>query len=328
MIKNLDKPLAAWKSKEHHTGEILDCLTIIFRTRGCRHNRCRMCGYRFERYAAGMRRVELAALLRQQLASVLQQYPREDYAMVKIFTSGSFLDDDEVPPEARDAIAEAFRGKVVIAETRPEYVTADRAADLISLVDDGTHAMPLYVAIGLETTNDFIREKCIDKGFSYRDFLQATGEAHAAGAGVKTYLLMKPPFLTEGEAVEDMNRSIREAARHSEILSLNLCTVQSRTEVEYYWKRGAYRPPYLWSVLSVLLSADMHLLCDPLGGGQQRGPHNCGVCDREIVAGIRDYSLNGDRSLLAQLNAMDCGCKREWEFVLAEERPYAMPLTR
>ncbi len=118
MIKNFDKPLAAWKSKERHNGEILDCLTIIFRTGGCRHNRCRMCGYRFERYAAGMGRGELAALLRRQLASVLQQFPPEGYSMVKIFTSGSFLDGDEVPREARDAIAEAFRRIARLQATR------------------------------------------------------------------------------------------------------------------------------------------------------------------------------------------------------------------
>ncbi|HZD42740.1 MAG TPA: TIGR01210 family radical SAM protein, partial [Methanomicrobiales archaeon] len=186
MIKNFDKPLAAWRGKERHNGEIIDALTIIFKTRGCRHNRCRMCGYRFERYTQGASESELTGRLLQQLSSVLQDHPPEGYQMVKIFTSGSFLDPEEVPPAARDAILEVFRGKVIIAETRPEFVLRDVTGDLLSLIDDGMHEMPFYVAIGLETTSDFIREKCIDKGFTFEDFLRAAGEAHASGVGVKS----------------------------------------------------------------------------------------------------------------------------------------------
>ncbi len=182
--------------------------------------------------------------------------------------------------------------------------------------------------MGLETTNDAIREKSIDKGFTYADFLQAASTAHRAGAGVKAYLMMKPPFLTEAEARDDMLRSIEEVSSVADMISMNLCTVQSRTDVERLWKQNAYRPPYLWSVLDVLIRSPVHVLCDPVGGGQMRGPHNCGACDRPIVKGIGEYSLTGDKELLRVLAEEDCSCKQEWEFVLREERPYCMPLTR
>jgi radical SAM enzyme (TIGR01210 family) len=248
--------------------------------------------------------------------------------MVKIFTSGSFFDEAEVPPEARAVVAEAFRGNLVIAETRSEYVDAGILEDFAARIDTGRWSRPLYVAMGLETTDDFIREKCIDKGFTLADYREAVAVARSAGAGIKTYLMMKPPFLTEREALEDMHRSIAEAAPFSDIISMNLCTVQNRTEVEYYWKRGAFRPPYLWSALEVLEAAPCHVQCDPVGGGHGRGPHNCGSCDPDIVKGIREYSLNGDRSLLRALKEKECGCKAEWEFVLENERPYCMPLTK
>ncbi len=44
----------------------------------------------------------------------------------------------------------------------------------------------------------------------FQDFRRASAAAHTAGAGVKAYLLLKPLFLTEGEAVADMKRSIRD----------------------------------------------------------------------------------------------------------------------
>jgi radical SAM enzyme (TIGR01210 family) len=145
---------------------------------------------------------------------------------------------------------------------------------------------------------------------------------------VKAYLLQKPPYLTETEAVEDVVRSVREVRPHADAISLNPCTVQKGTEVEHLWRLGAYRPPYLWSVLLALSRAGVEITCDPVGGGTPRGPHNCPSCDGELVRGIRDYSLSGDRSLLDALLAIDCTCKKEWEFVLGAERPWAMPLTR
>ncbi len=125
-----------------------------------------------------------------------------------------------------------------------------------------------------------------------------------------------------------MKQSIRDASLHAEMISMNPCTVQRKTELEFYWKRGAYRPPYLWSVLSLLKDAPVHMTCDPLGGGQKRGPHNCGKCDYDIVKGIRDYSLNADRELINALLETSCECRNEWNYVLENEAPYCMPLTR
>jgi radical SAM enzyme (TIGR01210 family) len=248
--------------------------------------------------------------------------------MIKIFTSGSFFDPAEVPISFQKETAQAFRGKIVIVESRPEYITPDIIGDFLADLDDDTYTTPLYCAIGLETTSDMIREKCINKGFTYADFKQAATVAHKAGAGVKAYLLFKPLFLTESEAVTDMKSSLADIAGSVEMVSMNPCTVQKRTELEVYWKQGAYRPPYLWSVLTLLNDAPMHVTCDPLGGGQKRGPHNCGTCDYEITKGIRDYSLSADRDLIRALLEMNCSCKSEWEYVLAHEQPYCMPLTQ
>ena len=321
------KPLACWRGEERFNKETVSCLTIIFESGGCSWARCRMCSYRFEKYR-DQSCEGLADHLRAQLSWVRSQFPLDEFAMIKIFTSGSFFDPAEVPPSFLAEAAAAFRGKIVIAETRPEYVRDETIGRFVEGMDDGTHATPLYCAIGLETTSDAIREKCINKGFSLADFIAAAHTAHAAGAGVKAYLLFKPLFLTEAEAIADMRSSFADLAGTVEMVSMNPCTVQKRTELEVYWRQGAYRPPYLWSVLSLLKDAPMEVTCDPLGGGQKRGPHNCGTCDYEIVRGIRDYSLTGDRDLIGALLDTECACKAEWEVVLSREQPYCMPLTR
>lgn len=322
-----EKPLASWRGKERYGNELLECLTVIFRSGGCTWSGCRMCSYRHERYAAESCDA-LYDHLCAQLAWVMKEYDPEDYRMVKIFTSGSFFDPQEVPPAFLSDAASAFRGKLVIAETRPEFIRPETLEPFVGGLDDGSWARPLYCAMGLETSSDAIREKCINKGFTFHDFRDAAGRARSAGAGVKAYLLFKPLFLSEREAVEDMKTSFAHTIPLADMISMNPCTVQKNTELEYYWKRGAYRPPYLWSVLTLLAAAPVHVTCDPLGGGQKRGPHNCGTCDEEIVKGIREYSLNADRDLLYALLEIDCGCREEWEFVLEEEKSYCMPLTR
>jgi hypothetical protein len=65
-----------------------------------------------------------------------------------------------------------------------------------------------------------------------------------------------------------------------------------------------------------------------VGGGFKRGPHNCGACDKEIVAAINEYSVSADKSVLDDAWATPCACKKEWEFVLENERSWNMPLTK
>ncbi|MCP1715079.1 radical SAM enzyme (TIGR01210 family) [Methanocalculus alkaliphilus] len=322
-----EKPLASWMGEDLIGGGIRKTLTIILRSGGCRFNRCRMCGYRFERYPA-MTEDELASRMLAQIQWIEENYPSDSYDLVKIFTSGSFFDPVEVPAEVRDRLGILIRGKIAIAETRPEYVTPEVLRSFLDRIDDGSHEVPLYVAIGLETTNDSIREKSIDKGFTFADFIHASSIARDAGVGVKAYLMLKPLFLTESEAVADMKTSIAEVAPYADLISMNLCTVQRRTELEYLWKKGAYRPPYLWSGLEILLSTNEAVSCDPVGGGYIRGPHNCGDCDRDIKKAIDEYSLTFNRDLIRGAFEKECGCREEWQYIREHEMPWCMPLTR
>jgi radical SAM enzyme (TIGR01210 family) len=326
VFEEYEKPAACWTGIETLNGREHKTLTIILRSGGCSWGSCLMCGYPHVRYR-DRDPAFLDRKIRGQIAWVQRSYPLADYTLVKIFTSGSFLDPLEVPRETQAEVVKVFSGKVVILETRPEHIDEQWVGLLRETVRGGGEEIPLYLAMGLETTNDFIREKCIRKGLTCEDFVRGAGKAHRAGAGVKTYLLMKPPFLTEQEAIVDMITSVNEAWRWSDLISMNLCTVQSATPVEWFWRNGAYRPPYLWSVLTVLAALDRPIACDPVGGGTRRGPHNCGSCDSVLVEGIRSYSLTGDRNLVDALLRVECGCREEWRYVLENEMPFCLPLT-
>jgi len=249
----------------------------------------------------------------------------EKAGLIKIYTSGSFLDEREVPAQTRRAIADTFadRDRIVV-ESLPDFVEDDRVADF---VDAG---LETDVAVGLETATDRVRHDCVNKYFDFADFEAACEAAREAGAGIKAYLLMKPPFLTESEAVEDMKSSVRRCAAVDgcHTVSMNPCNVQRYTMVEELYHDGGYRPPWLWSVAAVLedtADEDVIVVSDPVGHGSDRGPHNCGECDDRVQRAIKDFDLRQDPSVFEQVS---CECEATYEAVLAREHSYSLPLAR
>ena len=184
------------------------------------------------------------------------------------------------------------------------------------------------IAIGLETATDRVRHDCVNKYFDLADFVDASDVAENVGAGIKAYLLLKPAFLTEREAITDMKSSIRRCAEYAHTVSMNPCNVQRHTMVEELYFDDGYRPPWLWSVCRVLretTETDAIVVSDPVGHGSDRGPHNCGDCDDRVQTAIKDFDLRQNPSVF---EAVDCACERTWTVVLDRERSYGMPLTR
>ena len=310
---DLTSPVAIWRSQDLLGGEPVASLTMILRTVGCRWNRCTMCGY------ASVGAPATAMDLIAQFERAMQRSSPE-VQEVKIYTSGSFLDPQELPVSARDAILcrlEEMGIKRLVIESRPEYITPENVGVCLSHLET-------EFAIGLETSNDLVRDNLIHKGFSFQDFVTASQIVHERGGRVKAYLLLKPPQLSEGEALRGAIASARAARSHADILSLNLCNIQRNTYVERLWERGEYRPPWLWSALEVLKSVEGPIVCDPVGAGTRRGPHNCGECDAAVAEAIRAHALTQDKSALDRL---DCRCKETWrELNDLEEQSFGTPL--
>ncbi len=322
------EPTRVWIDEDNTPDGVYQSLTIILNTGGCRWARaggCTMCGYVAESVEGGT--VEHEALM-DQIQVCLDHEAREadePGGLIKIYTSGSFLDEREVPAETRKAIAETFgdRDRIVL-ESLPDFVDHEKLTDFTE------QGLAVDVAVGLETATDRVRHDCVNKYFDFSDFEAACAVAKDAGAGVKAYLLMKPPFLSEREARDDMIESVRRCAtvEGCHTVSMNPCNVQRYTMVNELFREGGYRPPWLWSVADVLeqtADVDAIVISDPVGHGSDRGAHNCGECDDRVQKAIKDFDLRQDPSVFEQV---DCECKRTWELVLEEETSYAMPLAR
>ena len=314
--------ISTWTEKDLLRGKVADAWVIIFRTRGCywaRASGCSMCGY-----VNDVAQEVSAADLMHQLDSVLARHAGQP--LVKVYTSGNFFDDHEVPPDVRARILRELgdRCDKVIVETLSHMLRRDQLENAMSFVD------ALEVAFGLESTNERVLRHSVNKVWGLAEHARAAALCRELGATVKTYLLVKPAFLTEREAIEDAVLSGHAADPHSDTISFNPVNVQGRTLVDRLFRRGEYRPPWLWSVVEVLertrdLSAQVK--SHPTGGGKARGAHNCGSCDRRTIDAIEEFSLG----LRRDFGDLDCECRDVWrayadvqEFMLTSADPLAL----
>lgn len=308
-----------WTEEDLLQSERIKALTMVLQTRGCSwardHGGCLMCGYSKDSASIP----PPPQFLLDQFFFALQQAKKTPISVVKIFTSGSFFDENEIPLNTRTQMLEHLSSlpnlRKVILETRPEYVKAE----VIKGAKQNLGEKSLEVAIGLETSNDHIRETCMHKGFQYQDYLQAATAIRAHGCTLRVYLLLKPLFLTEKEAIADTISSALAAVRDgATTVSINPVVVHKGTLLEILWRQKNYRPPWLWSVVETLikireqLPAQNHVICHPVAGGKSRGPHNCGRCDKRVLHAIRTFSLTQNQQSFLDLN---CACKPLWEAI-------------
>ena len=295
-------PEALWKEEDLLDNERVRAMVLILRTSGCwwsKKKGCLMCGYN----SASDSSIDLSDIL-AQLKVAIERY--DDERFVKIYTSGSFLDRNEIPLEARKAIMEAFpSAQRILFESRPEFVTAE---ELSTLPKDR-----VQVALGLESANNEILRKCIQKGFLVEDYVKAASLLGENGIPVRTYLLLKPPFLTERQAMQDTIRSIEFAAPYSESISVNPLNVQKDTMVERLWRRGDYRPPWLFTLVEVLKAGkaltEKRVFSSPSGAGSLRGVHNCEKCDAQFIEAVKRHSFSQD---VKEFDGLECECRSRW----------------
>jgi len=308
-IHDSKKPVRCWSEKDVLDNKVVDAFVIIFRTKGCSwalKSGCTMCGY----FNDSMWKNVSGRDLLKQFDTAMQSYNGERF--VKIFTSGSFLDDNEVQPQVRMEILQRLAGHAdkISVESRPEYITDEKLKN----TNDVIKSKIFEISMGLETANDFVREHVINKGFTFKDYQKAADSVKKNKCELKTYVLVKPPFLTEKESIGDSIDTVDKIKTITDTVSFNPTNVQRNTLVEYLWKRKQYRPAWLWSVVEILktskkIAGNVRIKCDIAGGGSIRGTHNCKECDHEILNAIAMFSLSQDIHVFDEL---DCRCREKW----------------
>lgn len=308
----LDRPVAVYTKPDRlRHGPGIE-FNVILRSPGCVWARsdtggCTMCGYINDKAPETITSDQLW----MQFSSALNQQKQllEDSSqqiVFKIFTSGSFLDPNEIPPKIQYRILSALQPyesiKEIVVESRPQFITNERLKEYQQII------LKKYfeIGVGLETADDFIRMNLINKGFSWKDFIQARDTLHEHNFGIKAYLLFKAPFLTEYASLIDLIHSIQRCISAGiDTISINPTNIQLHTLCEELYKVHAFRPPWFYSLLYAIKYAvrpqdlqKTRIISDPSALGLERGIHNCfdKTCNMKYAEILRDFVINQDLS--------------------------------
>lgn len=121
---------------------------------------------------------------------------------LKLYNSGSFFDPAAIPMEDYPAIASLSSGfDRVLVESHTSFI-GENCLEFSNLLKGR-----LEVAIGLETVNPEVLP-LLNKGMSLEDFKKSVDFLQSKGISTRAFILLRPPFLNEAEAVDWACRSI------------------------------------------------------------------------------------------------------------------------
>ena len=245
--------------------------------------------------------------------------------MIKVYTSGTFFEDRENPPEWQEAVLkETFEmGLHLVVEAQAQMCTPEKIEWVAARHPGCT------VAIGLEAYDDSVLRFHVNKGFTTKQWHKAVEMLRDNDLRVKTYLLFKPPFMSEGDALTHTTSWLIDVAPYSDEVSVNPMNIQKKTIVDRLFRNKEYRTPWLWSLVEMIKraheeldDANCRIIVHPTAGGKIRGAHNCGSCDSEVVAAIERYSVSGDT---VEFDHLGCSCEAHWKAEL--DNDLSLPVT-
>jgi len=325
--EQLNRPISFWIKKDRLVNEVGKEFTIILRTRGCswalsENGGCSMCGYYLDANNEGVKDSNIISQFDYALNNKINEIKQDsNNFVIKLFNSGSFLDDNEISKEVRNYVYEKIskveKFKEIIIESRVEYITSEKLEEIKGFFGK-KHC---EIGIGLETVNNYIRNNYINKGISFKSFKDALKRCKDHDVGVKVYLLFKPLFLNEQAAIDDCSNSIDVLnGLGVNSISINPMNIQKGTLAEYLWFQNRYRPPWFYSLFKCIKKSvnkgdlnNTRILCDPSGAGTKRGIHNClrRKCEYSAKKILTNFVLT-QNIIELEKQEYECDCKKKY----------------
>ncbi len=221
------------------SGQIVPVATVLLSNRECPW-RCLMC----DLWKNTLDETAPVGAIPAQIDFALGQLPRS--RQIKLYNSGSFFDAAAIPPADYPAIAErAVAFDNVIVESHPALISG-RVLSFRDRVQG-----KLEVAVGLETANPIVLD-LLNKRITLESFKRAADFLRHHQISLRVFVLLKPPFLAEDQAVEWARRSIDFAFDCGATVVSVIPTRFGNGALEALAGPGDFSPPKLRSVEAVL----------------------------------------------------------------------------
>ena len=288
---------------------------IVLLTPMCSAATCLMCPLPNEALDSKRRPItpeEISA----QFDSVMEDGQDADFELLTLYTNGNFFADAEVPPVSRKHMYKLFKeskAEFLLVESLPQFLSKEKMEEAKNIIGD----KKLIVAIGLQSASDLTRAISVNTTTTRESFERAYALLKEFDFMIQAFLMIKPPFLTDDEAIEDTVKSIQ-YLHELGIQNPILCAtrVAPNTVLELLSKEGKFRTPWLWTVIEILKrsaqvspNAFPRVVISELrkeGNADSEVPKNCDVCSTETVDAIEKY--NEDRNI-GNLSKLTHDCK-------------------
>lgn len=196
---SIDRPYEFLVEPERSAdGLVEDVATIFLTNRECPF-RCLMCDLWKN---TTVESVPVGAIP-QQIDYAMERLPNAQH--VKLYNSGNFFDHKAIPKADWPVIVDRVRSfKSVIVENHPK-LCGDGCFEFRDML--AAHEVELEIALGLETAHPEVLPR-LNKQMTIEDFSQAATRLRGEEIRLRTFILLRPPFLTEAEGIEWAMRSI------------------------------------------------------------------------------------------------------------------------
>ena len=338
---------------------------VVLKAPGCNTRRsfaekggCANCGFCTfsEHYSTGGAPVSPEQYERQ-INYALDRPEVQETEILELFNAGSFFNDNEISPEAREKIlksiaAKTTEGKILTVEAR----FSDLAGDQIDKVDEALASLNsdgkirnLEVAFGLETTDEMIG-KSIGKQVSEEQLEQTMSALAERDVRPFMYVLVKPGLMSEQQALEMGIETVKKVAKTADKIKipskvkphLSISGVRVYTGSQLHAHPG-YEATKLWTIAETVkrlandpskpfdhVSMHVGLSDEDIPIAEGGSPRNCGQCDPKIIQALEHFNQSMDTERLNQelAEAEQCPCHQQWEEELRNvpvERLSAIP---
>lgn len=180
-------------------------------------------------------------------------------ALFNLNASGSFFDDAEMPVSVRNYLLKKVADykrqnpekKVkFMTESRLEFMTEEKLKEMRQILGGDVE---VEIGYGLESADRLINEGAMNKRLP-NNFEKKIELMRKYGVEIVNHVLIKPPFLTEAEAVVDAVNSIKKSYENNwaDMVIVMTMNIRPKTLTQIEMEHGIYTQPSIWAVIKVM----------------------------------------------------------------------------
>ena len=228
---------------------------IALSTRGCSYARrfgaCSICGHSLSCiWDSDMSEEYTLSLFEKSLARLRVHLP----STVGVYCSGSFCDELEVSKRVRLMILNMLAMEdwigTIIFESLPQFLSQE----VVEEVAEQLHGKKVMIGVGLDCSSEVLRSILTLKEIEDSSYKIAAKNCRDVEIDPVAYVVVKPPFLTEGESIWEAGQAIHKAAELGYAhVSLEPIALQHGTVQSFLWSKKLYNRPTIWTVLKSIL---------------------------------------------------------------------------